>query len=126
MTTEEANDLVRELWTFLECEAGRVPLEWVLAHQADVPRAWDAATDGLAMRCVLHFGGHPGAGPNPVYYPEELFCGPEPACFRVREGRRGSSRDCPACGDAVRRAVPTVSLAQLVEGARRAGADGAP
>lgn len=88
---------------------GAVPLAWVLTHalpdeRDPLPRLWAESDAAAAMRLLLVEARHPamaGYWPDGTY-PEGFSCG----AFTYH-GR------CEQCADAIRRVVPTLTLADL-------------
>jgi hypothetical protein len=65
------------------------------------------------MRQILVAAQHPAAGPpGAPGYPNTLFCARWRSCWRQASA-------CSDCADAIRAQVPALTLAQVLEGARR-------
>lgn len=95
----------------------RTTLAWCVAHGPDPARAlaeaWVASESGRVLRTLLAAIDHPASAPGAELYPDELYCG----SFLC-----DLAGDCAGCADAVRRVVPTLTLADvLAPEARRAG-----
>jgi hypothetical protein len=108
-TAEQANALLQSLWLAWDSVDG-LPLTWVVEHVGDghdpLPAAWAIATDDVTMFELT--------GAADVRPPNRAglwsFCA----------SKKGHPSPCPGCADAIRRHVPTLTLADVLAAARRA------